>query len=323
VPVSRPPHVVCFAPYTTWSIHSARQVTILQALRLRGATVTYVTCDSVFSDCDVLQPANGAPAAKPANACLICQSSVAARLAAWGMPYRWLGRWLTTADFAAAARWAHGVRPQDMPNARYEDWAIGSWMISSVHTHLRQNTLDLAESRTAGVFASYLYSGLLAALGVSRLLDEERPDFLLLFNGRMGVMRTALEIGKQRGIRLLAEERGLVPGHLALFENTHCLDWRGLVQAWEVWKNVPLSASEIADLGKVLMERRSGRRDSISFIVGKEDGEEARAALKLDPSKPVWALFTSNLDEVAGMDLAPAAFWRRWGSPGAAPTFSS
>jgi len=56
------PHILCFAPYTDWSIHSARQVTILQALRQRGATASYVTCDGAFSDCDLLQPSTGAPA---------------------------------------------------------------------------------------------------------------------------------------------------------------------------------------------------------------------------------------------------------------------
>ena len=77
------PHIVCFAPYTDWSIHSARQVNILHALSVRGATSTYVTCDGVFSDCDLFQEATGAVQGRRANSCLICQASVAARLAAW------------------------------------------------------------------------------------------------------------------------------------------------------------------------------------------------------------------------------------------------
>src|ERR1700761_3265648 len=102
----RMPHIVCYAPYTNWSIHSARQVTILQALRLRGCSVTYVACDGVFALCDMTQPANGAAVDAGAGACLGCQSSVAARLASWGMPYRWLARWLRNADFATARQWA-------------------------------------------------------------------------------------------------------------------------------------------------------------------------------------------------------------------------
>jgi hypothetical protein len=102
---SASPHIVCFAPYTDWSIHSARQVTILHALRARGATVSYVTCDGVFSDCDLFQKATGAAHGRQANSCLICQSSVAARLASWNMPYRWLGTWLTMQDRDDMGRW--------------------------------------------------------------------------------------------------------------------------------------------------------------------------------------------------------------------------
>jgi hypothetical protein len=283
-------------------------VTILQALRLRGCTVTYVTCDGVFSDCDVLQPANGAPAKKPANACLICQSSVAAHMANWGLAYRWLSRWLTTQDFSDAAAWAHSFRGQDMAEARFGDWPIGAWVTSSVHKHLRHTALDVNDPQVAGTFASYLYSGRLAAVGLSRLLDEEKPDSLLLFNGRMAPMRTALELGKRRGIHTLVEERGFMPGHLTLLENRQCVDSGDLITLWDAWKNTPLTEPELNAVGKLFKDRWHGQKDTIAFIVSRQRTGETRAALTLDPGKPVWALFTSNLDEAAGSGLAGGVF---------------
>jgi len=283
-------------------------VTILQALRMRGCTVSYVTCDSIYNDCDVLQPANGAPAKKPANACLICQSSTAAHMASWGLPYRWLSRWLTTKDFSDAAAWAHGFRGREIAEARLGDWPIGAWVASSVHKHLRQSALDLDDPQTAAAYASYLYGGRLTAVALSRLLDEEKPDFLLLFNGRMGPMRTALEIGKLRGIRTLVEERGFMPGHLTLFEGRQCIDSRDLVAQWELWKDTPLTAPEIEAVGKLFKERWHGQKDTVAFIVGGQRIEETRTALKLDPAKPTWVLFTSNLDETVGTGLAGGVF---------------
>lgn len=308
MPIHRPPHIVCFAPYTTWSIHSARQVAILQALRLRGCSVTYVTCDSVFSDCDVLQPGNGAPENKPAHACLICQSSVAARLAAWGLPYRWLGRWLTTKDFGEAAAWVQSFKGPALADAKLGEWNLGEWVASSVHKHLRHTILDLDNQQVAATFASYLYSGRLAATGISRLIDEEKPQLLLLFNGRMGPMRAALEIAKQRGIRTLIEERGFMPGHLSLFENRHCVDSHDLAAMWDAWKDVPLTEAEFSAMGKLLKERWRGQKDTAAFIVGTESSDNVRSVLRLDPSRPVWALFTSNLDEAGGTGLASGIF---------------
>lgn len=310
MPIQRPFHIVCFAPYTTWSIHSARQVTILQALRLRGCSVSYVTCDGVFSDCDVLQPANGAPAIKPANACLICQSSVAAHMANWGLPYRWLSRWLTTQDFRDAAAWVSGLRGEELADARLGDWRLGAWVTSSVHKHLRHSTLDLTNPAAAGVFASYLYSGRLAAVALSRLLDEENPDFVLLFNGRMGPLRVALELCRLRGVRTLVEERDFMPGHLILLENRQCIDSGDLVALWNDWRDVPLTSSEIESVGALLKERWHGQKDTIAFITEKQSLEETRQALRLDPERPVWALFTSNLDETVGTGLADGVFER-------------
>ncbi len=188
------PHIVCFAPYTDWSIHSARQVTILHGLRQRGATVSYVTCDGVFSDCDLFQKATGATQDRDANSCLICQASVTSRPAAWSMPYRWLGTWLTTQDRNTVGAWLAALATSDYPTAHLENWQIGSWVQSSVRTHLRCNTMDMNDAQTVSTYGSYLYSGALAAIGLDRLFDEEKPDLQLLFNGRMAPTRIALEL---------------------------------------------------------------------------------------------------------------------------------
>lgn len=306
--MARPsPHIICFAPYTDWSIHSARQVTILHALKQRGATVSYVTCDGVFSDCDLYQKSNGAPHGRQADSCLVCQSSVAARLAAWGMPYRWLGRWLSSEDFETASTWVAGLLPKDYPTATYGGWAIGAWMASSVHTHFRYNVIDPEAPDVMPVYGSYLYSGLLAALALDRLFEEEKPDVQLLFNGRMGPTRVALELAKDKGIRTLCEERSQVFGRITLFDNVNCLDLSAVDELWDLWRNQPLTEHEVRTLGALLEDRWRGTSKDVSvFSTGLQNS--ATAALGLDPSRPVWALFTSSLDETIDEPRSGGAF---------------
>lgn len=301
------PHIVCFAPYTDWSIHSARQITILQALKLRGATVSYITCDGVFSDCDLYQISNGAPHGRKADSCLTCQSSVAARLAAWGMPYRWLSRWLTTKDFEVAGTWVAGLKPADYPTASYGDWAIGEWMASSVHTHFRHNVIDPEADDVMPVYGSYLYSGVLAAIALDRIFDEEKPGAQLLFNGRMGPTRIALEIAKLKNIRTLCEERSQVFERLALFDNVNCLDLNAFDSLWEAWREQPLTSDEIKTLGALFDERWQGISKDVS-VFSTGIGQSAVEALGLDPKRQTWVLFTSSLDETIDEPRSGGAF---------------
>lgn len=296
--MTRSPHILCYAPYTTWSIHSSRQVTILQALRLRGCSVSYITCDAAFSDCDITQQATGATSTRQSNTCLTCQSSVAARLATWNMPYRWLGRWLYPEDEAEAGKWVLDLSAHERPSARYKDWKIGEWVKSSVHTHFRVNSLDMENEEIAATYGSYLFSGLLACKALSRLMDEEKPDAQLLFNGRMSTTRIALELAKQRGIRTICEERCPVVGRIRLFDNANCLSVDDTDALWDSWKDIPLSGEEIEELSAFLEKRWQGRlKDVAVFSQGMQSSSEALSQLGLSPDRPIWVLFTSSMDE--------------------------
>lgn len=302
------PHIVCFAPYTDWSIHSTREVTILQALRQRGCTVSYVTCDGAFSDCDLLQESMGAPARRRANACLICQANVATKLAAWDMPFRWLGRWMRPEDRAAAAGWVQALDPAHYTTAMYNDWNIGEWIRSSVHTHLRVSTFDFDDPRVRGVFGSYLYSGLLAAFALDRLFEEEKPDLQLLFNGRMGPTRIALEFAKRRGIRTICEERAILPGRIMLYDNVNCLDLTDIEKLWSHWRDRPLTPDEVEEIGRVLDDRWRGRATDVSVYSRGLGGEDVYRALNFSRTRPLWALFTSSIDESADVPNVNGAF---------------
>lgn len=267
---------------------------------MRGATVSYVTCDGVFSDCDLFQEATGAKHGRQENSCLVCQSSVAARLASWNMPYCWLGTWLTTQDRTDAGRWIAELNPDQYVQAQLNGWDIGAWVQSSVRTELRCTTFDMTDEKTASVYASYLYSGALAALGLNRLFEDEKPATQLLFNGRMAPTRIALELAKSHGIRTICEERAAVVGHMILFDNENCLDVSHVDAMWEHWKNTPLTPDEVSTLATVLENRRTKTGDEVSiFSTARQNHKNLCTALSLDETKTIWTLFTSSEDEIA------------------------
>ena len=126
--------------------------------------------------------------------------------------------------------------------ARYQDWNVGKWVESSVHSHLRISELDFRVPQIKEVYQSYLYSGLTACLGINRLLDDYKPDVFFLFNGRQSSTRVALEIARKRGIRVICHERGNLKESLGLTENVPCFSIKPIEEAWQLWKDIPLKS---------------------------------------------------------------------------------
>jgi hypothetical protein len=154
-----PTRVLCYAPYNRWALHGRWEMTILQALKLRGAEVQYVLCDGLYTDCDQFW---GVVAPRPANACSMCQMQVVNLVHGMGMDFHWLGRYLQTDEQREAERWADALADDELLTAAYGAWDIAEWIRSSVQSHFRANDIDIARPAVAKVVRSYLYSGLVA-----------------------------------------------------------------------------------------------------------------------------------------------------------------
>jgi hypothetical protein len=294
----RPPRVLCYAPYNRWALHGQWEMTILHALKLRGAAVEYVLCDGLYTDCDQFW---NALAPRPANACVACQADVTRLVAEMGMDFRWLGRHLTTDEGREARRWADALADDELADATYGDWPVGEWMRMSMQSHFRTVALDLADPAIARTLRSYVSSGLIACFALDRLLAESDPDVLLVFNGRQSSTRVALELARRRGVRVVVHERGQRPETLMLVENATCLSLEPLRRYWREWGDVPLTAAELERVVTLMSDREHGRDlPWKAFTPPPQPVPEVRARLGLAPGRPTWVLFTSSDDEVAG-----------------------
>ena len=288
--------VLCYSPYNLWALHGMWEMTILQALRLRGAHVHYVVCDGLYSDCDVHWEATNP---RDAMSCIECQASVANLANSMKMPFFWLGRYLLPDDFQEARQWAESLATDDFLTATYQDWHIGEWVESSVHSHLRISELDFSHPKIKDAYRSYLYSGLIASLGIDRLLDGYKPDVLFLFNGRQSSTRVAFELARRRGIRVICHERGNLKESLKITENISCISLQSVEQAWQLWKDIPLVPTELEKIVEYMHGRQFGKNlNWRSFSPEPQDTNSVRRNLGLDPSRPLFVLFSSSDDEL-------------------------
>lgn len=292
----RATRVLCYSPYNLDSIHALREVTISHALRLRGAQVRHVLCDGLYRECDAFW---AALTNKRKDACLECQAKAAEFYFAMDTPYEWLGRYLLPADLRQANKWAESLEVQDYLQATYQDWPVGEWIKSSVHSHFRMSYLDFEVPQVAQAFKDYLYSGLVACMGLSRLIDDYKPEFMLLYNGRMSTTRIALELALRRGIRVITHEGGNLANSLALIENANCKALQPLKRVWHDWGAVPLTSPELDTISQYLEQRQYGRNlGGPMFSPPPQDLEKLRQDLGLQVQRPVWVLFSSSEDEV-------------------------
>jgi hypothetical protein len=303
---ARPPRVLCYSPYNYWALHALYETTILHGLRLRGADIRYVLCDGMFSDCDMFWASQNP---RTPLSCSQCQARVTGIVAGMNHEWEWLGRSITRDEMRAARVWERSLASEELATATDGDLEIGAWVRSSVHSHLRANSLDPADPAVEQALRSYAFSGRVAAYALERLLDDYQPDVLLVFNGRLSSTRVALELARRRGIRVVCHERGPLPATLLLTENDHCNAIAPPRAVGEAWKDVPLSAPELETTEQYLLARERGTSlNWTAFSPPPQDLELVRTRLGLEASRPVWVLFTSSTDEVVSNEDWTAAF---------------
>ncbi len=310
--MTSPAKILSFSPYAYWQLHALYEIAICHNLQWRGHSYRYVSCDGLFTDCDLFWEST--VGRRPANACAVCQEQVKGLLEKNRVPHTWLGAYQAADVVPTVRAFVDGLADADLLRAEFLGYPLGSWVKSSVHTHLRINAIDPANAKHCAALRSYLYSGGVALLCIAQMLDAERPDVLLMFNGRMGVTRVALELAKERGIRVVCHERGLAKEQLLLWENEGCLSLRPYPKLWAEWGGVPLAAAEAGQVTRWLLDRARGANlNWKTFSVQSSLGPLA-PFLERHAGRQIWSLFTSSTDEIVADDDRTSAFGtqNRW-----------
>jgi glycosyltransferase involved in cell wall biosynthesis len=212
--------------------------------------------------------------------------------------YEWLGRYIPRDSYLIARQWANELNTEDLLNAKYNQWTIGDWIQSSVHTHLRIPHLDFDKPAIEKVFRSYLYSGLIACFGLTQLLNEYKPDVLLQFNGRMSSTRVAIELAKQRGIYVVCHERGYRHESIRLTVNESGGALEPYKQLHKNWENIPLVQGEIEKITQYMIGKQYGK-DSGWTAYSPPPQKQDKVKKNNQPNRLLWVLFVSSEDEGA------------------------
>jgi hypothetical protein len=191
-------------------------------------------------------------------------------LAAAGVDFR-VARYDVTARRRAsrlAKQMLSGCRDvSDVKALAYEGYHDLGWgVLSSVVSVTRDSSVALRGRRAQ--FKRYCAAAILVYDEALRMVDDTRPDELLLFNGRFATTRAVLRAAQARGIPWRIHERG---GNKGRFWLTDCLPHDmdamqdKMLQAWR---------PELAECGHRFFRKRRGREEQSwhSFSAQQLDG---------------------------------------------------
>lgn len=261
-----------------WSSHSAYELVIAHALRLRGAEVALLTCGGGLPACELGRARRAHP--RPCDRCAWLTDQMAAvsgikhyrlrDLLAWGEDAR-----------RAPAEPAGG----DAARAREVSAVSVAWL-------LKATQLD----RVAG--AHEVVNDLAVAAdgvrcAVEAILEELEPEVVFLLNGLFGAERAIRELALSRGVRAPTYEIAPRAGALVFSQDAAAPDF-DVDQIWKQVKDRALSDRQRADVVELLGDRARGVGAHESYYDRPEDDPgELRRRLGLTGRERLVSLFTN------------------------------
>lgn len=244
---------ILFLTPRSWAVHVQLESVIAQALRARGASVSFLTCGGGLNICDRCNTYEAPP-----MPCCSCRRYTQAALAAHGMDFQSLAdEW--TSDTRAAWPELDELGLPELFEVRGEGLDLGRLIQIPLRWFLLRSALEgdpLAELTAR----RFLRSARMVARSLRTTLERQRPDTLVVLSGLFLFESIARALGDELNIDTVGYERGHILNSWVFFRRPSAKMYH-IDDAWQKWSQTPLSPTEEDALDRYLVDRQFGRRD--------------------------------------------------------------
>ena len=252
-----------------WSAHVQWEGIMAQALRLRGAEVSFLTCGGGLEICDRTNTWEAPP-----MPCASCSRYVADSLDAHDFP-----------QVTIRGGWEHddpGPWPEldetsltDLIGVQAEGLDLGHLTRIPLSWFLMRASLS-DDPLAPTTWRAFIRSARRIARGVRAALDRATPDVVVLCNGLFLFESIAWAICRERGIDVVTYERGFIKETLVFRRNdAACLT--PMDELWTEFMDQPLTEEETQTLDQYLEDRRHGRRSIDRYWDDADFVEQSRS----------------------------------------------
>ena len=287
----------CFAPFGgRYAVHHQLDLALALGVRIKGGDAVILGCRGSYDTCEAIMCE--APANLPA-ACSVCARQGEALLTIGANPFVTLDQLVAGAEIEDAAAWSRLQAPPDYAQAIYNGRPLGKWALSSLLTAFQISTKQLHRPDIVPFYQALLRNAVLTTKAVERVVQQFQPTVASVFNARFSQYRTAFEVLRAAGVRVLVHERGFADNTFLFYDNRMINDTKALLDIVTPWQEVPLTTSELERVHGYIRGRESGRDfNAPAFVQYTSDEQAVRHRLNVGESS-LLGFFTSTETELA------------------------
>jgi hypothetical protein len=195
--------ILVFAPHSAIWVHAFPEALVAEALRQGGHEIVYVTCGRQLRRFCVPMGAHGlepsSPEARKEPICGECEARAGILREAFGFRGPRLNELLGPAETAAVEQALTKLKRDEIPTLELEGVPVGKLALYQLMLRRKRVDLELSEAEWEDYLVE-LRNTLYAGHAAIRLLDTERPDRVLVYNGLYSVNRVCCKLAERRGI---------------------------------------------------------------------------------------------------------------------------
>lgn len=296
--------VVFFAPHTAIWRHAFPEALVAEAFMQAGHDVTYVTCGEQFNGYCVAMSAFGLKAgASPEEKrkiCAKCNQHKGILKSSLGLRGFDLSEKVTDDAHREVERLLAELRPDNFLELRLGGLEVARLALYEFLLEHKKRNLDFSDAEWAA-YQTVLRNSLYAYFAGVRLLDEVRPDKVLVYNSLYSVNRVFVELAKSRGIPAFFLHAG---GNLSnrlqtlMFGRESTLSfWKSLTEHWESLQAQPLAASSLSYVTDHFMALLEGRNVFAYSAPKQAEAIDVRGRFGIRPDQKVLVATMSSYDE--------------------------
>ncbi|MHC4211129.1 MAG: capsular polysaccharide export protein, LipB/KpsS family, partial [Planctomycetota bacterium] len=278
---------------------------LCHALRLRGAEVLSLLCDSHLAACTARKVDHTEPACTR-----WCHRNAGPFARAMKLPHRWYGELITDRQRRACAAIATATPWDEIPTFTFRGVPLGEHVLRSLESYYKVARVVPYAAGVANQGRAFLQAALEMAIIGDRVLDEHGIDKVFTVDGKKvdwGVLRA---VAQRRGIPVDVMQVG-ARGTSVRFETDRPGQPTARMPQWERWRDLPLTPEQDQALDEYLRQRATTPFDNRgeAWQVPRADPDEVRRLIGLpaEPAGRVFAMFP-NLGFDAGKTSTVSAF---------------